>query len=47
MSGEVNGWIYYRNTSHGKMVAYYPNTEQLIFNTDEAFKKWLISEEEM
>ena len=44
MKETVNGWIYYRNSSHGKMVAYYPNTEQLTFHTDEAFNKWLEAE---
>jgi hypothetical protein len=44
MEKEINGWKYYRNQTHGKMVAYYPNTEQLIFETDEAFNKWLEAE---
>lgn len=41
---EVNGWRYYRNPVDGKMVAYYPNVEQMIFKTDEAFEKWLEDE---
>lgn len=45
MEKEINGWKYYRNPSHGKMVAYYPNTELLIFDTDESFEKWLEAEE--
>ena len=26
------------------MVAYYPNTEQLLFDSDEAFENWLEAE---
>lgn len=40
----INGWKYYRNQTHGKMVAYYPNVEQIIFETDEAFNSWLEAE---
>lgn len=44
MEGVINGWVYYRNSSHGKMVAYYPSVEQLVFETDEAFERWLEAE---
>lgn len=44
--GAINGWRYYRNIAHGKMVAYYPayDGEQMIFDTDEAFERWLEAE---
>lgn len=39
---EINGWKYYRNSTTGKMVAYHRGAgEQLIFDTDEAFERWL------
>ena len=38
---EVNGWKYYRNPEHGLMVAYYKDVEQIIFENDEAFFRWL------
>lgn len=41
---EINGWKYYRSSSDGKMVAYYKDVEQLVFQTDEAFERWLDSE---
>lgn len=40
----INGWIYYCSSSDGKMIAYYPNVEQLVFETDEAFERWLEDE---
>jgi hypothetical protein len=44
--GEINGWVYYRNPFHLSMVAYHRSAgEQLIFNNDEAFEKWLKAEE--
>lgn len=43
---EINGWKYYRNPVHGRMVAYYRSVgEQLIFEKDEAFDRWLKAEE--
>lgn len=41
MVGKCNGWSYYRNDEHGKMVAFYSDVEQLIFDNDEAFFEWL------
>ena len=42
---EINGWKYYRNPMHGKMVAYHKaGQEQLTFSNDESFKRWLESE---
>ena len=41
---EINGWKIYRNPQHGKIVAYHEcgsDPEQLIFDTDESFEKWL------
>ncbi|WP_176545312.1 MULTISPECIES: hypothetical protein [Bacillus cereus group] len=41
---EINGWKYYRSDD-GKMVAYHRSAgEQLIFETDEAFDRWLEAE---
>lgn len=45
MEKEVNGWKYYRSPIHGKMVAYHRVAgEQLTFETDEGFEKWLETE---
>lgn len=45
MQGVINGWKYYHN-ANGQMVACYPNVEQIVFDNDKAFKKWLEAEKD-
>lgn len=45
MEKAINGWKCYRSSVDGKMIAYHRSAgEQLTFETDEEFDRWLEAE---